>query len=317
MDWDNGTSESELMTYDLGVKFNISPKLTMMVDFNGDEDETLRFLRSGFELIVWESLRISDEMLGGKYFTRTNVGMYPEELSFILRGGIEKGMADTDDDLKYSGGFSIGVGGTRLDYALKIDNDNDLGNTQHFFSLGFQWGENIFREAEAKKQVDEQKEKPQLNEPVKIVQATDEKKTEVAVITFKDVSDDKKFGWLGSGIPDMIIRNLKVYQNINVKDRKTVSEMVSLVQPDIAQMSPDMASQIGILVNADLILIGTFKVLNDSDIEITYKLFNTDKRQLMLTNNVNGKLSDLFPLIDQINADVNKVAMNYSILFGK
>jgi len=313
--WDNGTNESADLKYAVGLKYNILDKWNILGDLKGSEGENFETVSFGTEYTIFESIDAKYNG-GNKYFNDGNNNIYPKDLSVIFRGGIEKDLYDAKD-FRYSLGVSFGVGVTTIDYAFKYDKNGPTDDLQHYFTLDFNWG-NENKENDVNASLDSNDLPPlpdNLNSaPVQQV-IHGSKKAEIAIITFKDLNTSKSNAWLGSGISDMLIKNLQQYKKISVKDRKEVSQMVSLVQPNITTINPEIAAQIGILVNADIILIGTYKITNEKQITIHYKLFNTDTREKVLDKKVNGTLSQLFKLIQKINSDVDATLRSLNLYY--
>ncbi|MBP7651813.1 hypothetical protein KA977_00230 [Candidatus Dependentiae bacterium] len=319
--WDTGKNEDEDLEYRFGIRYDILDRLNILGDITGVKTETLKTLNVGSEFIVWESVRFKNEG-NANVFKRSGSDFYPENLAFVLRFGLEKDLY-LDKDLRYSAGMSFGAGMTKLDYAYKYDN-NGLNDQQHYFSVGFGFGNDITKKYEDEK-IEEEQQQPPLpysasyqnqqvgNKQQNQVQspAAPQKKrsrlTEIAVINFKIVMNNSQQNWLSTGIPDMIIRNLYSTSKVNIKNRNEVSEMVSMVTSDASRINAELASQVGILVNADLILVGTFEIYNEKQIVIRYKLFNTDTRKEVFDRSVNGTLIQIFGLIEQISTDVGNM----------
>ncbi len=305
--WSNNTNEDADMEYRIGAKFDIFNRLNLTSDLSATESEKFRTLNLGIEYIVWESVK-TNATKTQRYFKSSDY--YPENLAFIVRGGIEKDMY-LDKDTRYSAGMSIGVGMTKVDYALKLDkNGMSKNNTQHYFSMGIEFGD--------KRKTDDVKEESVTEPPlpnnrvtsaasVKAPAIRQRRNTEIAVVNFKNFSNNMQFNWLTTGIPDMIIQSIKQQNNFNIKNRAEISQMVDMVTADVSKIDANTASQIGILVNADVVLVGSFELLRGNILKINYRLFDTDMRRELLSNSKQGNTLELFNLINQINSEINNV----------
>jgi len=183
-------------------------------------------------------------------------------------------------------------------------------NTQHYFSMGIEFGD--------KRKTDDVKEESVTEPPlpnnrvtsaasVKAPAIRQRRNTEIAVVNFKNFSNNMQFNWLTTGIPDMIIQSIKQQNNFNIKNRAEISQMVDMVTADVSKIDANTASQIGILVNADVVLVGSFELLRGNILKINYRLFDTDMRRELLSNSKQGNTLELFNLINQINSEINNV----------
>ncbi|HPN30568.1 MAG TPA: hypothetical protein PKY81_06385 [bacterium] len=327
--WDSGKSEDEDLEYRFGFRYDILDRWNLLGDLTGVKSETLKSINVGSEFIVWESVRFKDE---GKsnVFKKTGADFYPENLAFVVRLGLEKDLY-LEKDMRYSAGMSFGVGMTKLDYAFKYDN-NGLNDQQHYFSLGFGFGNDITKKySSEQEQKDEEqpplpynasreKQQTQRNIQYAQVQSKKNKTAELAAINFKNAMNNSQHDWLSTGIPDMIIRNIQTNSKVLIKNRNEVSDMAAMVTSDIGRINAELASQIGILVNADLVLLGSFEIYNEKQIVIRYKLFNTDTRKEVFNKSVNGTMTQLFGMIEQISSDVSNIInllnIHYSTLLS-
>ncbi len=314
MKWGDGRQLTKDIEYRLGVKYNYVDRLTLSGDVAGGRDEELKTINGGAEFIVWESVRVSDELRGQQMFKRSASKLYPENLAFLIRLGIEKDLY-FKKDMRYSAGLGFGIGMTKVDYALKIDNQG-ISNNQHYFSLGFEFGNDISKKyiegndkvqqpplpqsTAAKQNLGYKQTKPQQQKRSEI------RRPEIGVINFVNVMNNKPYQWLTAGIPDMIIKGLESKKNIGFRDRAELSNMVSLVSKNPLNINGEISSQIGILVNADYIIIGWFEIRNEKEITISCRLFNTDRRSEVWSGSVKGTVMQVFALISQINEAMSK-----------
>ena len=310
--WDSGISESKALEYRLGMKYDCYDRLALMGDLVGTGDETLKTFNAGAEFTVWESVKVSDEMRGQQYFKRSSSKLYPENLAFLIRFGLEKDFY-FEKNMRYSAGLGFGIGMTKLDYAFKIDNKG-ANNNQHYFSLGLEFGNDISKEYE--EDGDNAATQPPLpQQPAGLKQSSPQKtsykqysqkpsqsrRLEMGVVNFTNVLNNRPYQWLTAGIPDMIIKGVEVKKNIGFRDRKELSDMVSLVTSNTIYMNGEVASQIGVLVNADYILVGWYEIRNEKELTVSFRLFNTDRRTEILNGSVKGTVMQVFALIGQIN----------------
>lgn len=314
--WDTGRSESKPLEYRLGMKYDFYDRLAVMGDLVGTGDETLKTINAGAEFIIWESVKVADEMRGQQYFKRSGSKLFPENLAFLIRFGLEKDFY-FQKNMRYSAGMGFGIGMTKLDYAFKVDN-NGANNNQHYFSLGFEFGNDITKNNLDEEDQQNVQQPPLPQQPAgKKPVASDTKNNlykqqnfknqqrsrqlEMGVVNFVNVTNNRPYQWLVAGIPDMIIKGVGSKKNIGFRDRKELSDMVSLVTPNLIYMNGETASQIGILVNADYVLVGWYEIRNEKEITVSFRLFNTDRRTEIINGSVKGTVMQVFGLINQIN----------------
>ncbi len=107
---------------------------------------------------------------------------------------------------------------------------------------------------------------------------------------------------LRRGLAAMTISELAVNPAIRVVERAQIQQI--LQEQDLAKtdrVDPATALRLGHLLNAHYMVTGTVFALHN-DFRITARLFNVETTQILKTDEVRGKLDNLFDLVTQLAA---------------
>lgn len=115
----------------------------------------------------------------------------------------------------------------------------------------------------------------------------------IAVLDFTNVSTDKEFAWLSSGIAETVTNDLRAAGTHRIIDRVRVVEAVRRVGSDFAALRKDL--------HLDLAVVGSFQRAGDR-LRITARIVDAGSGEAHAEAKADGKLEQVFELQDRIVA---------------
>jgi DNA-binding winged helix-turn-helix (wHTH) protein/tetratricopeptide (TPR) repeat protein len=113
----------------------------------------------------------------------------------------------------------------------------------------------------------------------------------IAVLDFSNVSTDKEFAWLASGIAETVTNDLRAAGTHRIIDRVRVVEAVRRVGTDLANLRKDL--------HLDLAVVGSFQRSADR-LRITARVVHASSGEALAEAKADGKLEQVFELQDRI-----------------
>ena len=113
----------------------------------------------------------------------------------------------------------------------------------------------------------------------------------VAVLDFENVSGEPECAWLAAGIAETVTGDLRALGHFRVVDRSRVVEATRRTNGALQEMAAAL--------HARLLVLGGFQRTNGR-IRITARLVDAPAGEALAEAKVDGPLSDLFALQDQI-----------------
>jgi DNA-binding winged helix-turn-helix (wHTH) protein/tetratricopeptide (TPR) repeat protein len=113
----------------------------------------------------------------------------------------------------------------------------------------------------------------------------------IAVLDFTNVSTDKEFAWLASGIAETVTNDLRAAGTHRIIDRVRVVEAVRRVGADLGNLRKDL--------HLDLAVVGSFQRSADR-LRITARVVNAGSGEALAEAKADGKLEQVFELQDRI-----------------
>src|SRR6185436_610238 len=113
----------------------------------------------------------------------------------------------------------------------------------------------------------------------------------IAVLDFSNVSTDKEFAWLASGIAETVTNDLRAAGTHRIIDRVRVVEAVRRVGTDLASLRQDL--------HLDLAVVGSFQ-RSAGRLRITARVVNAASGEALAEAKADGKLEQVFELQDRI-----------------
>ena len=115
----------------------------------------------------------------------------------------------------------------------------------------------------------------------------------IAVLDFTNVSTDKEFAWLSSGIAETVTNDLRAAGTHRIIDRVRVVEAVRRAGSDLAALRKDL--------HLDLAVVGSFQRAGDR-LRVTARIVDAGSGEAHAEAKADGKLEQVFELQDRIVA---------------
>jgi len=123
--------------------------------------------------------------------------------------------------------------------------------------------------------------------------AFDNRPPAIGVLDFINVSSDREFGWLASGIAETVTNDLRAGGTHRIIDRVRVVEAVRRTGTDLSALRRD--------VHVDLAVVGSFQRSADR-LRITARVVDAASGEALAEAKADGKLEQVFELQDRIVA---------------
>ena len=123
--------------------------------------------------------------------------------------------------------------------------------------------------------------------------AVEPKPPAIAVMDFTNVSTDREFGWLSSGIAETVTNDLRAAGTLRIIDRVLVVEAVRRSGVDLAALRADL--------HLDLAVVGSFQRSGDR-LRITARVVDAASGEALAEAKADGALEQVFELQDRIVA---------------
>lgn len=115
----------------------------------------------------------------------------------------------------------------------------------------------------------------------------------IAVLDFTNVSTDREFAWLSSGIAETVTNDLRAAGTLRIIDRVRVVEAVRRAGTDLAVLRKEL--------HLDLAVVGSFQRAGDR-LRITARVVDAATSEAMADAKADGALEQVFELQDRIVA---------------
>jgi DNA-binding winged helix-turn-helix (wHTH) protein/tetratricopeptide (TPR) repeat protein len=113
----------------------------------------------------------------------------------------------------------------------------------------------------------------------------------IAVLDFANVSADREFAWLSSGIAETVTNDLRRAGNLRVIDRLRLGEAIGRVGSDLSALRTEL--------HIDLAVVGAFQRAGDR-LRITARAIETRSGEALADAKADGPLPEVFDLQDRI-----------------
>jgi DNA-binding winged helix-turn-helix (wHTH) protein/tetratricopeptide (TPR) repeat protein len=123
--------------------------------------------------------------------------------------------------------------------------------------------------------------------------ALDTKPPAIAVLDFTNVSTDREFAWLSSGIAETVTNDLRAAGTLRIIDRVRVVEAVHSTGVDLAALRKEL--------HLDLAVVGSFQRSGDR-LRITARVVDAGTGEALAEAKADGALEQVFELQDRIVA---------------
>jgi DNA-binding winged helix-turn-helix (wHTH) protein/tetratricopeptide (TPR) repeat protein len=117
------------------------------------------------------------------------------------------------------------------------------------------------------------------------------KQSAIAVLDFENVSNDREFAWLSSGIAETVTNDLRATGTLRIIDRVRVVEALRRPGAGLASLRADL--------HLDLAVVGSFQRSGDR-LRITARVVNASSGEALAEAKADGALEQVFELQDRI-----------------
>ncbi|HOK40219.1 MAG TPA: hypothetical protein PLD27_04175 [bacterium] len=313
--WTSGLKEDELFAYRTGIKYELNPRIQILTDLDGAEDEKLKSIHLGSEFLIWSNLGGAIISPRREYFKYLQYPAKTSDYAFIIRAGLTKDLYG-QKDLKYAFGFSLKGGSTSLDYSYERP-DNNFGGSTHLFAFNVGFGpttEIQYEKVEEKLKKEEEKKKL-LEETKKAIEEKEQEKTapqivksfKIAVLDFRPFVDTNIIIRLDNSVPEIIIKEIKIKSPFVEFIPKDIISLYSSSLNIVKVENSADARKLGIFLNADYLITGYYSFINNDKLIIRVQVYSTDLGLLLSEKDYFGSVEDLFDLLDKIASDVKNI----------
>lgn len=128
----------------------------------------------------------------------------------------------------------------------------------------------------------------------------------VAVIDFQNVNKEKNLEWLGTGIAETLTTQLSRLQEITVVERSRLHAALKEIKFSRSEhVDPQTASQVGKVVGADSIVLGSYQKFEDQ-VRLQARLVEVETGKVAAPTSVDGSYQKIFELQDALAANLSR-----------
>ena len=138
---------------------------------------------------------------------------------------------------------------------------------------------------------------PEPPAAVPVVAAQARQTPAIAVLDFSNVSTDREFAWLSSGIAETVTNDLRAAGALRVIDRVRVVEAVRRIGADLPALHKDL--------HLDLAVVGSFQRAGDR-LRITARIVEAETGEAVAEAKADGAVEQVFELQDRIVAQFSE-----------
>ena len=132
----------------------------------------------------------------------------------------------------------------------------------------------------------------------------------VALVGFKDLSNRTETAWLSPALSEMLSTELAAGEKLRVVPQENVARMKSeIALTDAENLTPETLQKIWANLNAELIVSGSYVVLNDASgeqIRLDVRAVNASTGETAASFAESGKQAELFDLVSRVGAHLRE-----------
>jgi len=122
----------------------------------------------------------------------------------------------------------------------------------------------------------------------------------IAVMPFKNMTNDKEKNWIGAGFSETLTTKLVKVSEITVLERENLSKILEEIKFQKSGMVDEKtAVETGKMYGVDVMVFGSFQSVGDS-LRISARFVDIKTRKVIDTAEATGKISDIFKLQDEV-----------------
>jgi len=134
----------------------------------------------------------------------------------------------------------------------------------------------------------------------------------LAIMPFKNATGNSEYDWMGMGISESLTTDLKKITGIYLVERNEIDQALEELKLGmLGFLDEESAPQVGQLVGAGVILVGSYQVANKR-LRIDARMVDVETGSILLTEKIQGYEDDIFKLEEQLAMKIAD-ALNVSL----
>ena len=125
----------------------------------------------------------------------------------------------------------------------------------------------------------------------------------VAIAGFANITRQAEDEWLGTGLSETVTAALQDVEGIEVWGLERLRESLKLVDPDLGELKPADAVQLGALTGARWVLAGGFQRLGEQ-VRVTARIVEVETGHVLRAAKADGRLDAIFELQDSLVTEI-------------
>src|SRR5579863_188433 len=127
----------------------------------------------------------------------------------------------------------------------------------------------------------------------------------VAVLNLKNTTSRPEAAWLSTGLAEMLTTELAAGEKMRAITGEEIAQMkMNLALPDADTLSPQLLSQVGKSLGADLVVLGSYVDLPGGNLRVDLHLQDVAAGETLLSLKQTGDENNLFELVSRAGAEL-------------
>ena len=136
-------------------------------------------------------------------------------------------------------------------------------------------------------------------------------KNTVAVFPYKVLNSEKEYQHLGEGMADAMINHIVRSASLRIIEESQIGKAVEhIARSQSGLYEEESALQIGKMVNARFIVIGSVEVL-EKNVAINGRVLEVETAQLLVADRRHGSVSKAFDIYDELSIALTKQLLKH------
>lgn len=129
----------------------------------------------------------------------------------------------------------------------------------------------------------------------------------VAVLTFKNSTSRPEAAWLATALPEMLTTELAAGEKLRTITGEDVAKMkMTLSLPDSEALAAQTLAQVGKVLGADLVVLGSYVALPGGQLRVDLHLQNVANGDTLISVKETGDENNLFDLVNRAGAQLRE-----------
>jgi eukaryotic-like serine/threonine-protein kinase len=143
--------------------------------------------------------------------------------------------------------------------------------------------------------------------PAETVAAPLARRRTVAVLNFKNSTSRPEAAWLSTALPEMLITELAAGERLHTITGEQVAQMkMNFSLPDSDTLTAQTLSQVGKILGADLVVLGSYVALSGGKLRVDLHLQDVAAGETLISVKETGDESNLFDLVSRAGAQLRE-----------